>query len=64
MPQAHWTQKAHLFDGDEYVCSRCGHSSPKPYSTCPHCGADMTGQKYEATYVDEAEDLNIIFGDF
>lgn len=59
----HWTQKTHLFSDDEYICSSCGYSSPKPYSECPGCGSRMHGSKYDASFVDEAEMFDIILGD-
>ena len=60
---AHWTQRTHLLRRDEYVCSACGTAAEKPYKTCPGCGMSMKGTKYEPTWVDEAEMMDIIFKD-
>ena len=60
---AYWTQKTHFLRADEFICSACTKSSDKAYKNCPSCGALMTKNKYEASWVDEAEILDIIFGD-
>lgn len=61
--EPYWTQKTHLFVADEYICSVCGHSAKKPYTECPHCGSEMRKKKYSPTWVDEAEFMEIFFGD-
>ena len=33
MKKASWTQKAHLFKADEYICSEFGASCGKPEKT-------------------------------
>lgn len=59
----HWILVTHLFKDDEYICSNCGYSSKKPLSKCPNCGNNMHGSKYDASWVDEAEMMDIILGD-
>ena len=61
--KAYWTQKTHLFRSDEYICSACGYSAGKPYKQCPSCGSDMCKNKYDPSWVDEAEMMDIFFGD-
>ena len=63
MKHPHWIKKAHLWGEDEYVCSACGASYDRPRASCPRCGADMQGEQYDPTFVDEAEVLDMIFGD-
>ena len=63
MRKPHWIEREHLFDGTEYVCSRCGASFEEPWEECPACGAEMKKIKYDPVYVDEAEMLDILFGD-
>ena len=60
MKKASWTQKTHLFKADEYICSACGASCGKPAKICPHCGAKMKNGRYEASWVDEAEIMDIM----
>ena len=43
---AYWIQKTHLLRADEYECSACGRN--------------MTKSKYDPTWVDEAEMLDIL----
>ncbi len=63
MKQAHWTRRTHLFRADEYICSACGTSCPKPYTSCPACGAPMKKAKYDPSWVDEAEGLSAMMDD-
>ena len=58
-----WTQKTHLLRDDEYICPFCGFSADAPYVECPNCGSDMDGSDYDPSWVDEAEMLDIFFGD-
>jgi len=60
---AYWTQKTHLFDADEFICSACGYSADKAYKNCPKCGAEMAESKYDPTWVDEAFMAEMILGD-
>lgn len=60
---AYITHKTHLFRADEFICSACGHIERKKFRRCPSCGADMSKRKYEPTWVDEAEIMDIISGD-
>ena len=59
----YWIEREHLFDGTEYICSRCGASFEKPRDECPACGLKMEKIKYDPVYVDEAEMMDILFGD-
>ena len=61
--KARWIRHTHLFGSDEYQCSACGARIKKPKSVCPRCGAVMTGEKYDPSWVDEAAILDIILGD-
>ena len=63
MKSAHWTRRTHLFRADEYICSACGHSAPRPASSCPHCKAAMKRTKYDPSWVDEAEGLSAMLDD-
>ena len=57
---ARWIQKTHLLRADEYECSACGRRFDKPYERCPKCGRNMTKTRYDPTWVDEAEMLDIL----
>ena len=59
----HWIQKEHLFGEIEYVCSVCGDVFDEPWEVCPECGAKMRKVKFGPVFVDEAEMLDILFGD-
>ena len=63
MSKARWIRKTHLFRMDEFVCSKCGASFPKPYVVCPSCSADMKKTKYDPSWVDEAEGLSALLDD-
>lgn len=63
MSRAQWIQKTHLFRADEFVCSKCTASFPKPYAVCPSCGVEMKKTKYDPSWVDEAEGLSAILDD-
>ena len=56
---AYWIQKTHLFRSDEYECSVCGKRFDKTHVQCPYCGRKMTKSKYDPTWVDEAEIMDI-----
>ena len=59
---AYWIQKTHLFRADEFECSACGRRTDKPYVQCPHCERNMTKSKYDPSWVDEAEIMDIFGG--
>lgn len=63
MRAAHWIQRTHLFQSDEFVCSRCGTSYNKAYKVCPSCQSTMDRAEYDASWVDEAEGLSAILDD-
>lgn len=60
--QAVLIRKTHLLRRDEYVCSVYGHSENKPFKVCPSCGSQIKKNKYDPSWVDEAEMIDIIFG--
>lgn len=60
---AYWTQKTHLFRSDEYICSACGNVANKAYKQCPSCGFNMSKSKYDPSWVDEAEMMDVLLGD-
>ena len=60
---AQWIRHTHLFSADKYECSACGATVDKPKPTCPKCGASMGGEKYDPSWVDEAETLSAILDD-
>lgn len=60
---AYWIQRTHLFRADEYLCSACGAVSNNPYRECPRCGCRMKKNKYDPSWVDEAETLSAILDD-
>jgi predicted amidophosphoribosyltransferase len=59
----HWIKHSHLFDPDEYECSRCGAVFKKKYPACPNCGTSLESEKEEQDWVDEAEGLSWILDD-
>ncbi len=59
----HWIKHSHLFDPDEYECSRCGAVFKKKSPACPSCGTSMGLEKEEQDWVDEAEELSWILDD-
>ena len=61
--KSYWIQREHLFEPVEYVCFVCGAAAEKPWEECPECGTNMKKVKYDPVYVDEAEMLDILFGD-
>ena len=58
--KACWIRKTHLLRADEFECSACGRRFDKPYEKCPYCGRDMDGSRYDPSWVDEAEILDIL----
>ena len=59
----HWIRHSHLFDSDEYECSRCHAVFKKKYPSCPNCGSSLIAEREEQDWVDEAEELDWILGD-
>lgn len=60
---AHVTQQTHILKQDEYICSNCGYKSLSPFTKCPSCKAQIIKSKYDPTWVDEIEMMDIFFGD-
>lgn len=48
---------------DECICSTCGYLADKAYEQCPSCGSDMRKSKYNSSWVDEAEMMDIFFSE-
>lgn len=63
MKYAYWIQRTHLLHADEYICSVCKASFPKPCRECPACGARMKKSKYDPSWVDEMEGLSVLLDD-
>ena len=63
MEKAHWIRHTHVFRKDEYVCSVCKRTVPKPGRFCPYCGSKMDGTKTDVNWVDEMEAADSIFHD-
>ena len=63
MRQDIWIQKTHLFSKDEYICTACRAVFDKPYQTCPVCGTEKHKVTYDASWVDEAAEMDILLGD-
>ena len=59
----HWIEREHLFDGTDYVCSRCGASFVEPREEYPACGVEMKKIKYDPVCVDEAEMMDTLCRD-
>ncbi len=60
----HWIRRTHLLRADEYICSACGATFPKPGKNCLRCGAQMGSTKYVPSWVDEAAMLEAIDDDW
>ena len=63
MKQDQWIQKTHLFGKDEYICTVCRAVCDKPYQVCPVCGAEKRSVEYNASWVDEAAEMDILLGE-
>ena len=63
MRQDLWIQKTHLFSKDEYICTACRAVCDKPYRTCPVCDTEKTKVTYDASWVDEAAEMDILLGE-
>ena len=57
----YWIQKTHLFRKDEFICSACGCKAKKAYRYCPACGSYMIKVRYDASWVDEAEFMDMMW---
>ena len=60
---ARWIRHTHIFRKDEYECTACGCLADKPYRTCPNCGLPMKCAKYDPSWVDEMEAMDVFFDD-
>ena len=63
MKQDQWIQKTHLFSKDEYICTVCRAVCDKPYQVCPACGTEKRSVEYNASWVDEAAEMDILLGE-
>ena len=61
--EPHWIKHSHLFDPDEYECSRCHAVFKEKYSSCPNCDSSLNAEREEQDWVDEAEELDWILED-
>ncbi|MBR1709704.1 MAG: hypothetical protein IJ719_12895 [Clostridia bacterium] len=61
----HWIYHPHVIETDEYECSVCHARFPKESPLCPKCGTKMLGKTVtdENEWIDEEEELDIIFDD-
>ena len=58
-----WICHEHLFSGDSYECSVCHRQFKRRTKNCPHCGADMTSDKYDPQCVDELAIFDMLLDD-
>ena len=63
MRQDIWIQKTHLFSKDEFICTACRAVCDKPYQVCPACGTEKRSVEYNASWVDEAAEMDILLGE-
>lgn len=61
--EPHWIKRTHLFERDEYECSKCGKRVPDASGVCTNCGASMVGMEDPQDWVDEAEELDWMMED-
>ena len=48
---------------DEFISSAGGCKAKKAYKKCPRCGAQISKVKYDPSWVDEAEFVDMMFDD-
>lgn len=62
---AHWIYHPHVIDDDDYECSKCHARFRKESPSCPKCGTMIKGktEKDEDEWIDEEEELDMIFED-
>ena len=58
-----WIQRTHIFRRDEFECTDCGYLADAPYAVCPYCGEPKDGTKYDPSWVDELEEIDMILDD-
>ena len=56
-----WIRKTHFLRADEFICSDCGCKAKKAYKTCPGCGVRINKIIYDASWVDEAELIDMMW---
>ena len=61
--QPHWIVHSHLFDPDEYECSRCSAVFSEKAPACPNCGTPLGTEMEAQDWVDEAEEISWILDD-
>ena len=61
----HWIYHPHVSKTDDYECSSCHARFHKETASCPKCGCKMSGKtvKDEDEWIDEEEELDILFDD-
>ncbi len=59
----YWIKHTHLFDPDEYECSRCGKRFRRKTAACPNCGIFLRREKDDLGWIDEEEELDMILED-
>lgn len=62
---SHWIYHPHVIEADNYECSHCHARFRKVSPQCPKCGTRMLGKTVtdEDEWIDEEEELDIIFDD-
>ena len=62
---SHWIYHPHVIESDSYECSHCHSRFRKESTNCPKCGTRMLGKTVtdETEWMDEEEELDIIFDD-
>jgi len=61
--EPYWIRHTHLFDPDEYECSRCGAVFAQKYPACPNCRIRPGQEREEPDWVEEAEELDWLLDD-
>ena len=62
---SHWIYHPHVIKSDSYECSHCHSRFRKESVNCPKCGTRKFGKTVtdETEWMDEEEELDIIFDD-
>ena len=54
--EPHRIERPHVIDADDYECSVCHRRFRENQMTCPHCGAQFSGNVTDTEEWDEEED--------